>query len=41
MWNCRKCEVCGTSGSVEYVERRKCEKCGTSGRVNYVELQEV
>jgi RNase P subunit RPR2 len=50
MWNCKKCEVCGTTGSVKYVKLqevlsmwnwRKCEICGTAGRVNYVELQEV
>jgi len=50
MWNCRKCEVCGTAGSVKYVELqevrsmwnyRKCEVCETAGSVKYVELQEV
>jgi hypothetical protein len=32
MWNCRKCEVCGTPGSVKYV--------GTAGIVKCVGLQE-
>jgi hypothetical protein len=30
MWNYKKSDVCGTRGSVKYVELRKYEVCGTN-----------
>jgi len=39
MWNCRKCELCGTARSMKYVKLH--EVRGTAGSVKYVELQEV
>ena len=39
MWNCRKCEVRGTTGGVKYVNLEEIR--GTTGSVKYVELQEV
>jgi hypothetical protein len=50
MLNYGKYEVCGTTGSVRYVELqelcsvcnyRKCEVCGDAGSANYLELQKV
>ena len=39
MRNYRKCEVCGTTGGVKYVNLEEIR--GTTGSVKYVELQEV